>query len=277
MNNRKTIFITGVSSGFGNALAQEALAAGHRVIGTVRSEAALRAFQALSVDHAHGVILDITDFARIDSVVAAIEATHGPVDVLVNNAGYGHEGIFEESPLEEMRRQFDVNVFGAVAVTKAFVPYFRKRRTGHILNITSMGGTITMPGIAYYCGSKFALEGISDTLSKELLPFNIFVTAVAPGSFRTDWAGRSMQRTPRSIADYDASFDPVRKAREEKSGKQLGDPRKAAQAMLQVIASPTPPAHLLLGSDALGLVRDKLNRTAREIDQWEALTLTTDG
>lgn len=277
MNNRKTIFITGVSSGFGNALAQEALAAGHRVIGTVRSEAALRAFQALSVDHAHGVILDITDFARIDSVVAAIEATHGPVDVLVNNAGYGHEDIFEESPLEEMRRQFDVNVFGAVAVTKAFVPYFRKRRTGHILNITSMGGTITMPGIAYYCGSKFALEGISDTLSKELLPFNIFVTAVAPGSFRTDWAGRSMQRTPRSIADYDASFDPVRKAREEKSGKQLGDPRKAAQAMLQVIASPTPPAHLLLGSDALGLVRDKLNRTAREIDQWEALTLTTDG
>lgn len=277
MNSRKTIFITGVSSGFGNALAQEALAAGHRVIGTVRSEAALRAFQALSVDHAHGVILDITDFARIDSVVAAIEATLGPVDVLVNNAGYGHEGIFEESPLEEMRRQFDVNVFGAVAVTKAFVPYFRKRRTGHILNITSMGGTITMPGIAYYCGSKFALEGISDTLSKELLPFNIFVTAVAPGSFRTDWAGRSMQRTPRSIADYDASFDPVRKAREEKSGKQLGDPRKAAQAMLQVIASPIPPAHLLLGSDALGLVRDKLNRTAREIDQWEALTLTTDG
>lgn len=277
MNSRKTIFITGVSSGFGNALAQEALAAGHRVIGTVRSEAALRAFQALSVDHAHGVILDITDFARIDSVVAAIEATHGPVDVLVNNAGYGHEGIFEESPLEDMRRQFDVNVFGAVAVTKAFVPYFRKRRTGHILNITSMGGTITMPGIAYYCGSKFALEGISDTLSKELLPFNIFVTAVAPGSFRTDWAGRSMQRTPRSIADYDASFDPVRKAREEQSGKQLGDPRKAAQAMLQVIASPTPPAHLLLGSDALGLVRDKLNRTAREIDQWEALTLTTDG
>jgi NAD(P)-dependent dehydrogenase (short-subunit alcohol dehydrogenase family) len=277
MNSRKTIFITGVSTGFGNALAQEALAAGHRVIGTVRSESALRAFQTLSVDHAHGVILDVTDFARIDSVVAAIEATHGPVDVLVNNAGYGHEGIFEESPLEEMRRQFDVNVFGAVAVTKAFVPYFRKRRTGHILNITSMGGTITMPGIAYYCGSKFALEGISDTLSKELLPFNIFVTAVAPGSFRTDWAGRSMQRTPRSIADYNASFDPVRKAREEKSGKQLGDPRKAAQAMLQVIASPTPPAHLLLGSDALGLVRDKLNRTTREIDQWEALTLTTDG
>ncbi|MGR6738375.1 oxidoreductase [Pseudomonas chlororaphis] len=277
MNSIKTLFITGVSSGFGNALAREALAAGHRVIGTVRNEAALQAFQALSVDRAHGVILDVTDFERIDSLVAAVEAAHGPVDVLVNNAGYGHEGIFEESPLEELRRQFDVNVFGAVAVTKAFLPYFRKRRAGHILNITSMGGTITMPGIAYYCGSKFALEGISDTLSKELRPFNIFVTAVAPGSFRTDWAGRSMQRTPRSIADYDASFDPVRKAREEKSGKQPGDPRKAAQAMLQVIASPTPPAHLLLGSDALSLVRGRLEQAAREIDQWEALSRSTDG
>ncbi|EJL04093.1 MULTISPECIES: oxidoreductase [Pseudomonas] len=277
MSHPKTLFITGASSGFGSALAHEALAAGHRVIGTVRSEAALQALQALCPERAHGVILDVTDFTRIDGVVAAVEASHGPVDVLVNNAGYGHEGILEESPLEEMRRQFEVNVFGAVAMIKAFVPYFRQRRAGHILNITSMGGTITMPGIAYYCGSKFALEGISDTLSQELLPFNIFVTAVAPGSFRTDWAGRSMRRTPRSIADYDASFDPVRKAREEKSGKQLGDPQKAAQAMLQVIASATPPAHLLLGSDALGLVRDKLRRAASEIEQWESLTRSTDG
>jgi NAD(P)-dependent dehydrogenase (short-subunit alcohol dehydrogenase family) len=277
MPTPKTLFITGVSTGFGHALAQEALAAGHRVIGTVRTQADLQAFEQLHSTHAHGVLLDVTDFDRIDSAVAEAEATHGPVDVLVNNAGYGHEGIFEESSLAEMRRQFDVNVFGAVAVTKAFVPYFRQRRAGHILNITSMGGTITLPGIAYYCGSKFALEGISDTLSKELLPFNIFVTAVAPGSFRTDWAGRSMQRTPRSIADYDASFDPVRKAREEKSGKQLGNPQKAAQAMLQVIAHVAPPAHLLLGSDALGLVREQLARTAAQIDQWEALTRSTDG
>lgn len=277
MSTSKTIFITGVSSGFGRALAIEALQTGHRVIGTVRNDEALLAFENLSSDRAHGVVLDVTDFSRIDNVVAELEAKHGPVDVLINNAGYGHEGVFEESTLEEMRHQFDVNVFGAVAMIKAFVPYFRKRRAGHILNITSMGGTITMPGIAYYCGSKFALEGISDTLSKELQPFNIFVTAVAPGSFRTDWAGRSMKRTPRSIADYDASFDSVRKAREDRSGKQLGDPRKAAQAMLQVIASATPPAHLLLGSDALTLVRDKLSNSAREIDQWETLTRSTDG
>ncbi|MEK1942710.1 MAG: oxidoreductase [Pseudomonas sp.] len=277
MSAIKTLFITGVSSGFGQALAQEALAEGHRVIGTVRSQAALAAFEALHPNRAHGVLLDVTDFAAIDSVVADVQTKQGPVDVLVNNAGYGHEGIFEESSLEDMRRQFDVNVFGAVAVTKAFVPYFRKRRAGHILNITSMGGYITMPGISYYCGSKFALEGISDTLSKELQPFNIFVTAVAPGSFRTDWAGRSMHRTPRSISDYNESFDPIRQAREAKSGQQLGDPRKAARAMLAIIASPTPPAHLLLGSDALALVRDKLQRTAESIEQWQALSCSTDG
>ncbi|HEK0906747.1 oxidoreductase [Pseudomonas parafulva] len=277
MSDSKTLFITGVSSGFGSALAQAALAAGHRVIGTVRNDSALTAFQTLDSERAHAVILDVTDFARIDAVVAQVQALHGPIDVLVNNAGYGHEGIFEESPLEEMRRQFEVNVFGAVAITKAFVPYFRERRAGHIINITSMGGTITMPGIAYYCSSKFALEGISDTLSQELRPFGIAVTAVAPGSFRTDWAGRSMQRSPRSIADYDQSFDPIRKARQDKSGKQLGDPRKAAQAILQVIASPSPPDHLLLGSDALGLVRDKLQRMSKEIDQWQDLTCSTDG
>jgi NAD(P)-dependent dehydrogenase (short-subunit alcohol dehydrogenase family) len=129
--------------------------------------------------------------------------------VLVNNAGYGHEGIVEESPLAELRRQFDVNVFGAVAMMKAVVPFMRARRRGHILNITSMGGHITMPGIA--CGSKFALEGISEALGKEVAPFGIAVTAVAPASFRTDWAGRSMTRTPRSIADYDALFDPIRR------------------------------------------------------------------
>ncbi|WP_426114890.1 oxidoreductase [Pseudomonas sp. DSP3-2-2] len=277
MTAAKTIFITGVSSGFGQALAIEALAAGHRVIGTVRNAEALESFETSATGQAHGVILDVTDFAAIDAVVAKAEADFGPVDVVVNNAGYGHEGIFEESPIEEMRRQFDVNVFGAVAVTKAFVPYFRQRRTGHIINITSMGGSITMPGISYYCASKFALEGISDTLSKELKPFSVFVTAVAPGSFRTDWAGRSMLRSPRAIADYDASFDPIRKAREDKSGKQLGDPRKAALAILQLIASPTPPAHLLLGSDALELVRSELQRRLEQIDVWETLTRSTDG
>ncbi|WP_175817556.1 oxidoreductase [Burkholderia diffusa] len=277
MASGNIMLITGVSSGFGRALAQAALAAGHTVVGTVRSEAAKRAFEALSPRSAIGRVLDVTDFERINGVVAEIESSVGPVDVLVNNAGYGHEGIMEESPLSEMRRQFDVNVFGAVAMLKAVVPFMRERRRGRILNITSMGGHITMPGIAYYCGSKFALEGISETLGKELEPFGIAVTAVAPGSFRTDWAGRSMTRTPRSIADYDALFDPIRQAREEKNGRQSGDPAKAARAMLAVIAADHPPAHLLLGSDALRLVRAKWSALEDEIRTWEAVTVSTDG
>ncbi|WGS45919.1 oxidoreductase [Burkholderia sp. JSH-S8] len=277
MASSKILLITGVSSGFGRALAQEALAVGHKVVGTVRSEQARREFEAMHANDAVGRVLDVTDFDAIDGVVSDIEASVGPIDILVNNAGYGHEGVMEEAPLSEMRRQFDVNVFGAVAMVKATLPFMRKRRRGHILNITSMGGHITMPGIAYYCGSKFALEGISEALGKELAPFGIAVTAVAPGSFRTDWAGRSMMRTPRSIADYDTLFDPIRKAREEKSGRQLGDPVKAARAMLAAMAAERPPAHLLLGSDALRLVRDKLSALEGEIRAWEAVTVSTDG
>jgi len=276
MTSAKTILITGVSSGMGRALAQEALAAGHRVVGTVRNREAQQAFEALNAQRAFGRLLDVTDFEHIDEVVEEIESTVGPVDVLVNNAGYGHEGILEESALEEMRRQFDVNVFGAVAMIKAVLPGMRQHRRGHIINITSMGSFITLPGISYYCGSKFALEGISETLSKELAPFNIHVTAVAPGSFRTDWAGRSMVRSARSIPDYNVLFDPIRRAREEKSGKQLGNPVKAAHAMLALIESQSPPVHLLLGSDALSLVRQKLTALNNEIEQWEKLTRSTD-
>src|SRR5476651_796822 len=277
IQDKKTFLITGVSSGFGRAFAEAALNAGHVVAGTVRRDADVRAFEALAAGRAHAIVLDVTDFAAIGPAVAAITEKIGPIDVLVNNAGYGHEGVLEESPLEDMRRQFEVNVFGAVAGIKAFVPLFRVRRAGHIINITSMGGFITMPGISYYCGSKFALEGISESLYKELKPFNIAVTAVAPGSFRTDWAGRSMQRSARTISDYDASFNPIRQARQEKSGKQLGDPEKAALAMLKLIESDNPPAHLLLGSDAVKLVRDKLAQMQKDITQWEATSVSTDG
>ena len=277
MSTAKILLITGVSSGFGRALATEALARGHRVIGTVRTEQALHEFEALDATRAIGRLLDVTHVDAIAPLVADIEQTVGPVDVLINNAGYGHEGILEESPLSDMQRQFDVNVVGAVAMMKAVLPAMRRRRRGHILNITSMGGYITLPGIAYYCGSKFALEGISEVLGKEVASLGIAVTAVAPGSFRTDWAGRSMSRTPRSIPDYDALFDPIRAGRQEKSGKQLGDPAKAARVMLDVIDSDAPPAHLLLGSDALGLVRQKLADLAKEIDQWETVSRSTDG
>ncbi|MBU9442801.1 oxidoreductase [Burkholderia multivorans] len=277
MASNRILLITGVSSGFGRALAQAALDAGHTVVGTVRSEQAAREFEALGAPRAVARVLDVTDFDAIDGVVAEIERTVGAIDVLVNNAGYGHEGVMEESPLSELRRQFDVNVFGAVAMMKAVLPFMRMRRRGHIVNITSMGGHITMPGLTYYCGSKFALEGISDALRQEVAPLGIAVTAVAPGSFRTDWAGRSMVRTPRSIADYDGLFDPVRAARVARSGKQPGDPHKAARAILAVLAAEQPPAHLLLGSDALGLVTQRLSAWQDEIRAWQALTVSTDG
>lgn len=277
MTHSRLILITGVSSGFGRALASEALAAGHRVVGTLRHAGDIDAFEALAPGRAHARLLDVTDSDRIEQVVAGIEQTLGPIDVLVNNAGYGHEGVMEESPLDAMRHQFDVNVFGAVAMMKAVLPGMRSRRQGRILNITSMGGFITMPGIAYYCGSKFALEGISEALGKEVKDLGIHVTAVAPGSFRTEWAARSMVRTARSISDYDALFDPIRQRRQEASGSQLGDPGKAAKAMLHLIECAAPPAHLLLGSDALALVRGKLTDLLDEIARWESVTRSTDG
>ncbi|GGG13215.1 short-chain dehydrogenase/reductase [Rhizobium wenxiniae] len=272
----KTFFITGANSGFGLAIATAAAYAGHTVIGTVRSEAS-RDMLSKMLPALHTVLADVTEFDRIPEVVQQAEEEHGPVDVLINNAGYGHEGVLEESPIEEMRRQFDVNVFGAVAVAKAFLPRFRERRRGFIVNVTSMGGMITMPGIAYYCGSKFALQGISEVMRSEMAPFGVHVTTLCPGSFRTDWAGRSMVRTERSITDYDSLFDPIREARQAVSGKQLGDPQKLATALLTLIASENPPPQLLLGSDALKHVTARIDRLQQEIDAWRALTVSTDG
>ncbi|MBB6187846.1 oxidoreductase [Rhodanobacter sp. MP7CTX1] len=273
---RKVLLITGASSGFGRAICEAAIAAGHTVIGTVRRDSDRISFEAIDPKQARAVVLDVTDFGSIDGVVASIVSEFGRIDALVNNAGYGHEGVLEESPLEAMRHQFEVNVFGAVAMTKAVLPGMRERRSGHIINMSSMAGYVALPGIAYYAGSKFALEGISGALAKEVEPFGIKVTAVAPGSFRTDWAGRSMIRSARSIADYDASFDPIRKAREEKSGKQAGDPVRAAQALLTLIDAEHPPVHLLLGNDALTLVRGHLAELEAQIDSWEPLTRSTD-
>jgi NAD(P)-dependent dehydrogenase (short-subunit alcohol dehydrogenase family) len=262
----KRFLITGVSSGFGRALAEAAISDGHIAAGTVRNDA----------DKQKALILDVTNTEAIAPAVADIENRIGPIDVLVNNAGYGHEGILEESSVADLRHQFEVNVFGAVAMIQAVLPSMRKRRAGHILNITSMGGIITLPGLSYYHGSKFALEGISESLGKEVKDLGIKVTAVEPGGFRTDWAGRSMVRAERSIGDYDLIIEPIRKRRMELSGWQVGDPRKAAQAMLKVALSDNPPAHLLLGSDAVRLVDEKIKSLLAEFDAWKSVSLATD-
>jgi NAD(P)-dependent dehydrogenase (short-subunit alcohol dehydrogenase family) len=271
----KTFLITGVSSGFGRALAEAALRDGHTVAGTVRKEGDRADFERLGRG-ARAVILDVTDTNQIAPAIAAIEKDIGAIDVLVNNAGYGHEGILEESSIEDLRRQFEVNVFGAVAMIQAVLPAMRQRRAGHILNITSMGGIITLPGLSYYHGSKFALEGISEALGKEVKDFGIHVTAIEPGGFRTDWPGRSMVRAARSIADYDALIEPIRKRRMELSGWQVGDPAKAAQAMLKVALSDNPPAHLLLGSDAVRLVEEKMKSLQADFNAWKSVSLSTD-
>lgn len=272
----KTFLITGVSSGLGRAFAAGALEAGHQVIGTVRKEADAKAFAALDPVRAHPLILDVTRFEEIVAVVPKAEQEFGPVDVLVNNAGYGQEGALEESSMDDLQRQFAANVFGPVAMIKAVLPGMRARRSGHIVNVTSMGGFITMPGISFYCGSKFALEGISEALGKEVAGFGIRVTTLAPGQFRTDWAGRSMDRAPRSLSDYDAVIDPIRAARMAKSGNQPGDPARAAEALLALVDAPAPPLRLFLGSDALALVEHKLGAMRAEIAAWNELSRSTD-
>lgn len=276
MKNSKIFLITGAGAGLGRAFAEAAVEAGHTVVGTVRREDDRVAFEAMHARRARAVIIDVARFDTIDPMVHKVEEEIGSIDVLVNSAGYGHEGTLEESPLPELIRQFEVNVFGAVAMIKAVLPHMRRRRRGHIINITSMAGHMSMPGIAYYSGSKFALEGISEALAKEVNGLGIKVTAIAPGSFRTEWAGRSMVRSGRSIADYDAVFEPIRQRRREYSGRQAGDPAKAAQALLKIVDSDNPPTHLLLGNDALKLVDERLAELSSEIKAWESLSRSTD-
>ncbi|SNS62173.1 Short-chain dehydrogenase [Actinacidiphila glaucinigra] len=192
----RTFFITAVGSGLGRAFAQEALAAGHRVIGTVRRPDQVAEFEALAPGRATGRVLDVTDEDAVVAVVDEAERNVGPIEVLISNAGYGLEGTVEESSMGDLRRQFDVNVFGSVAVIKAVLPHMRRRRGGHIFSVSSMAGLTALPGVAFYGASKFAMEGVTASLAQEVAGFGIRVTSLALGSFRTDWAGRSMVRAP---------------------------------------------------------------------------------
>ncbi|MFE2541819.1 oxidoreductase [Actinacidiphila glaucinigra] len=272
----RTFFITAVGSGLGRAFAQEALAAGHRVIGTVRRPDQVAEFEALAPGRATGRVLDVTDEDAVVAVVDEAERNVGPIEVLISNAGYGLEGTVEESSMGDLRRQFDVNVFGSVAVIKAVLPHMRRRRGGHIFSVSSMAGLTALPGVAFYGASKFAMEGVTASLAQEVAGFGIRVTSLALGSFRTDWAGRSMVRAPRTVPDYDALFEPIRAARRAKSGKQTGDPARAARALLRVLESDDPPVHLVLGTDALRLVEQGQRRLAGDLAAWTEVTASTD-
>jgi NAD(P)-dependent dehydrogenase (short-subunit alcohol dehydrogenase family) len=267
--------ITGVSSGFGRGLAEVVLEKGGTVAGTVRNEPAKTEFEKLAPGKAIGVLLDVTDEASVHRGVAEVEKMTGGIDVLVNNAGYGLEGAIEEVTLDQVRSQFEVNVFGAVAMMQAVLPAMRKRRAGSIVNITSMGGLTAFPGVGIYNGSKFALEGISEALAKEVKPLGIKVIIVAPGSFRTDWAGRSMVHVENAIADYESTAGAFRKSLAQRNGRQPGDPRKGAGAIIAAVESPDPPLHLLLGPDALRFVGEKLGALQAEILKWAPVSAAT--
>jgi NAD(P)-dependent dehydrogenase (short-subunit alcohol dehydrogenase family) len=271
----KTFLITGVSSGLGRAFAAGALTAGHQVVGTVRKPEDVEPFESLAPGRAHARLLDVTDDAAVVRTVADAESL-GAIDVVIANAGYGVEGTFEETPLSELRAQFATNVFGVAATLQAVLPYMRQRRAGHLMAVTSMGGLMAVPGMSAYCASKFAVEGLLESLRQEVASFGIHVTAIEPGSFRTDWAGRSMTRAERTIRDYDELFEPIRAARVKASGNQLGNPAKASDAVLAILNEAEPPAHLVLGSDALRLIGASRAAVEADIRQWESLSRSTD-
>jgi NAD(P)-dependent dehydrogenase (short-subunit alcohol dehydrogenase family) len=260
--------ITGCSAGFGRALTEAAVAAGDTVVATARRPESLAAL------HAGGgrvlpMSLDVTDPAAIDRVVAATIERFGRIDVLVNNAGHGSVGAVEELTMGELRDLFEVMFFGAVALTKAALPHMRERGAGAIVQISSMGGQMAMPGFGAYCGAKFALEGLSEALVDEVAPFGIRVLVVEPGAFRTEFGGQRMHRS-RVIDAYRVSTGATRAAVDDMDGTQPGDPAKAARAILEVLDAEAPPLRLALGRDAVEAIG------AKHLETWEALSLGTD-
>ncbi len=275
MTGAKTWMITGVSSGFGLAIAKAALRRGDHVVGTIRNESDKTAFETIAPGRSMGILLDVTDEAAVHAAMKEAEDATGGVDILVVNAGYGLIGGVEEASLTEIRAQFEVNVFGAVAVMQAALPYMRARGAGRIVSITSVSGLVGWPSLGLYSGSKFALEGICETLALEVEPLGVKVTMIEPGGFRTEFAKGSRATTRRTIDDYDATVGQSRRILAEHAGHEAGDPDKAADAILAVTDLDSPPLRLLLGADALGYATGKLNAQLAEIAAWKDLTLST--
>jgi NAD(P)-dependent dehydrogenase (short-subunit alcohol dehydrogenase family) len=273
-NTSPVWFITGCSTGFGRELAKLIIARGWPVVVTARNKAEVD--DLATSDKVLALELDVTDGAEIMSAVRAAEEKFGAIDVLVNNAGYGYLTTVEEGEEKEIRAMFDANVFGLFALTRAVLPGMRKRRKGHIINITSVGGHLGNPGSGYYAATKQAVEGWSKSLAAETKPLGIKVTAVAPGPFRTDWAGRSMKQTENRIADY-AEITGARLASvTANSGKQAGDPVRAGEAMIKLTESDNPPLHIVFGAQGFGMVTDNLKQKLAEIEAWRDMGLATD-
>ena len=271
-----TWFITGTSAGLGRALAEAALNAGHNVVATARDVATVADLASRAPDRVLTTTLDVTAPDQITLAVQQATERFGSVDVLVNNAGYGYRAAVEEGDDADVRMLFETHVFGAVNLIKAVLPDMRTRRSGAIVNISSIGAQVTPVGSGYYAGAKAALEGISGSLRGELAPLGISVIVVQPGAFRTDFAGRSLTEAATPISDYADTAGRRRKENDTVHGTQPGDPARAAAAILAAVAAPRPPAFLLLGSDALALYRYVAEARTAEIAEWESVTIGTD-
>jgi NAD(P)-dependent dehydrogenase (short-subunit alcohol dehydrogenase family) len=268
-NSTKPVwFITGCSTGFGRELALHTLSLGYPTVVTARKPEQVADIVKTAPELALSLELDVTNPAQVASTIKAAEDKFGRIDVLVNNAGIGYFGSFEESELNEVEKMFAINVWGLVSATRAVLPGMRKRRSGTIVNISSIGGLTAFPTFSFYHGTKFAVEGISESLAQEVAPLGIKVLLVEPGPFRTDWAGRSANEAPRTIADYDETSGKRTQTTRGYSGKQPGDPVRAAKAIVVTVESPNPPLHLLLGKVALNAARAKVTSLTKDIDTW---------
>lgn len=275
-NESPVWFITGCSSGLGRALARRVLTRGHRLVATARRKETLADLVASHPDHCRALALDVAVAAQIAPVVAQAAAAFGRLDVVVNNAGYGLIGAVEEVSDEQIARCFETNFFGALRVMRAALPILRAQRRGHFVNISAAAAIANYPGFSIYGATKCALEGVSESLAAEVRPLGLKVTLVQPGPFRTDFIARSLERAPGRIADYEASSGKFLRFLETMSGRQPGDPDKAADAIIAAVASEPPPLRLVLGKYANEKARRKLASAARELDAGSAAGIATD-
>lgn len=264
----KVWFITGCSTGFGRELAKEALSKGYNVVVTARKPEQVADIVAAYPDTALSLTLDVTVPQQINDAVKTAIDRFGRIDVLVNNAGIGYFGAIEESEEEEVRRMFEINFFGLAHMTNAVLPHMRQQRSGHILNVASIGGLRSFPAVGFYNATKYAVDGLSEALMKEVAPLGIKVTVICPSGFRTDWAGRSANNTKIKIEDYATTAGKNMSDLRGYSGNQPGDPVKAAKAMIQVTETENPPLRLLLGAAALKGARLKLEELRKDFDDW---------
>ena len=271
-----TWLITGCSTGLGRALAEEVLGRGHDAVVTARSAAAVQDLVDAHPDSALAVALDVTDHVQVADAVARAGERFGPVDVLVNNAGYGYRAAVEEGDDADVRRLFDTNLFGAVAMIKAVLPGMRARRSGTIVNVSSIGARACPPGSGYYSATKAALEAVTSALRKEIGPLGLTAMAVEPGAFRTDFSGRSLTQSAEAIPDYAETAGKRRKERDTVHGTQPGDPKRAAAALVDVVSSGKAPELLVLGLDALTGYRSVVDGQRAEVDAFEHVSTSTD-